>query len=411
MKLLNTLQRVAKRARQSLADKQQRQFIERHATDLIHAPVGEDRYKAALYFADEMVNAYQIRQWYEPMKQLSDFMPIAVITRRPDTALALRDECPLPVYYAPTVEDLERLVDSQDLRLMLYVNQNIQNFQMLRFNEPKHVFICHGESEKSYMWSNQLKAYDFVFSAGQAARDRLTSQLHNFDVHERTRLIGRPQIDVSYVAPFSPNPALPTVLYAPTWEGDRPSMQYGSVVSHGEQLVDALISDCGFNLIFRPHPRSGKNSAAYGKAVERIRRKLAEANATSSAQLFFDDTTDWGWQWSTSDFCVTDISAVAYDFLATGKPMFVTRPASSEATVQDSPALARVPSLSADASENAPSLIRSALTESNMDLREVVEYYFGDVTAGASMRRFITESLKLVVGDVQAEQLPLKKAA
>ncbi|MNW68418.1 hypothetical protein D3C74_471850 [compost metagenome] len=91
--------------------------------------------------------------------------------------------------------------------------------------------------------------------------------------------------------------------------------------------------------------------------------------------------------------------------------MYVTRPASSEATVQNSPALARVPSLSADASENAPTLIRSALTENNMDLHEVVEYYFGDVAAGASMRRFITESLKLVVGDVQAEQLPLKKAA
>jgi len=411
MKVFNTLNRAANYAGQRLAARQQRQFITRHATELFHTPVGDARYKVALYFADEMVNAYQIRQWYEPMKRLAEFLPVVVITRRPDSALALREECPLPVHYAPTIEDVERLVDSQDLRLVFYVNQNIRNFQMMRFNEPNHVFISHGESEKSYMWSNQLKAYDYVFSAGQAARDRLELHLRNYDAQERTRLIGRPQIDVSYLAPYSLNPSLPTVLYAPTWEGDRPSMNYGSVVSHGEQLVDALIKDGGFNLIFRPHPRSGMNSAAYGQLVEKIRHKLAAANATSSARLLFDDTAHWGWQWAEADLCITDISAVAYDFLATGKPMFVTKPVSKEATVTDSPALAKVPSLSADASHDAASLIRAALAEENASFREVVDYYFGDVTAGASMHRFITESLKLVVGEVQTQQLPIKKAA
>lgn len=409
--MFNTLTRAANYAGQRLAARQQRQFITRHASELFDSPVGDARYKVALYFADEMVNAYQIRQWYEPMKRLAEFLPVVVITRRPDSALALREECPLPVHYAPTIEDVERLVDSQDLRLIFYVNQNIRNFQMMRFNEPNHVFISHGESEKAYMWSNQLKAYDYVFSAGQAARDRLDLHLRNYDAQERTRLIGRPQIDVSYLAPYSLNQSLPTVLYAPTWEGDRPTMNYGSVVSHGEHLVDALIKDGGFNLIFRPHPRSGMNSAAYGQTVEKIRHKLAAANATSSARLLFDDTAHWGWQWAKSDLCITDISAVAYDFLATGKPMFVTTPVSKEATVTDSPALAKIPSLNAEASHDAASLIRATLAEENASFREVVDYYFGDVTAGASMQRFITESLKLVGGEVQTQQLPLKKAA
>ena len=411
MKVLKTLNNAASYAGQRLAARQQRKFIDRHATELFYMPTGEDRYRVALYFADEMVNAYQIRQWYEPIKQLAQYVPVVVITRRPDSALALREECPLPVHYAPTIEDVERLVDSQDLRLVFYVNQNIRNFQMMRFNEPNHVFISHGESEKAYMWSNQLKAYDYVFSTGQAAQDRLNLHLRNYDAQTRTRLIGRPQIDVSYLAPYSLNTSLPTVLYAPTWEGDRPSMHYGSVLSHGEKLIDALIKDGGFNLIFRPHPRSGMNSGAYGQAVERIRQKLASANATSAARLLFDDTTHWGWQWAVSDLCVTDISAVAYDFMATGKPMFVTTPVSAEATVTDSPALAKVPALSADESEEIAGKIRNALTEDNESFREVVEYYFGDVTAGASMERFITESLKLVVGDVQVERLPHRKAA
>lgn len=411
MKVFQTLNRAANRATQLLTTRRQRHYIDHHATELFHTPNGDDRYKVALYFADEMTNAYQIRQWYEPMKRLAEFLPIVVITRRPDTALALREECPLPVYYAQSIEDVERLVDSQDLRLVYYVNQNISNFQMMRFNEPDHVFICHGESDKAYMWSNQLKAYDYVFTAGQAAQDRLATHLRNFDVQKSTRQIGRPQIDVTYPAPYTLNPDLPTVLYAPTWEGDRPSMKYGSVLSHGERLIDELLQDGGYNVIFRPHPRSGKNTAAYGKAVERIHKKLEAANATSNAQLIFDDSEQWGWQWTVADVCITDISAAAYDFLATGKPMFVTSPLSPEATVEDSPALSKVPTLTAEGASDISGLVRDALAQDNASFRELVEYYFGDVSSGESMHRFLTESLKLVVGEVNTVQLPLRKAA
>lgn len=411
MKVLKTLNNAAAYAGQRLVARQHRKFIQGHATELFHKPSGDGRYKVALYFADPMVNAYQIRQWYEPMKQLAKHVPVVVITRLPESALALREECPLPVHYAPTIEDVEQLVNTQDLRVVFYVNQNIRNFQMMRFNEPEHVFISHGESEKAYMWSNQLKAYDYVFSAGQAARDRLGNHLHNYDAQERTRLIGRPQIDVSYLAPYSINHSLPTVLYAPTWEGDRASMNYGSVLSHGEKLIDALIKDGGFNVIFRAHPRSGMNSDEYGQAVARIREKVDAADATSAARLLFDDTAHWGWQWAQSDICITDISAVAYDFLATGKPMLITTPLSQNATVSDSPALAQITALASEEAAEVPSLIRIALTEENREYREIVEYYFGDVSQGASMKRFIDESLNLVYANQLASEAERKRAA
>ncbi|WP_417366186.1 CDP-glycerol glycerophosphotransferase family protein [Glutamicibacter arilaitensis] len=398
MKVLSTLKNAASYAGQRFTARQQRKFIDRHATELFHMPANEERYQVALYYADEMVNAYQIRQWYEPIKQLAQYVPVVVITRRPDSALALREECPVPVHYAPAIEDVERLVDSQDLRLLFYVNQNIRNFQMMRFNEPNHVFICHGESDKAYMWSNQLKAYDYVFAAGQAARDRLDEHLRNFDVLERTRLVGRPQIDVYYPAPYTINRDKPTVLYAPTWEGDRPSMSYGSIVSHGEQLVDALVDDSGFNIIFRPHPRSGMNSPAYAQALDRIRNKLKTADESGDARYIFDDSAHWGWQWSVADVCVTDISAVAYDYLATGKPMFITEPSSKEAAVEDSLALTKLPAMTVKDATNAPDLIRTQMRTVSKKSRDLVTHYFGDVTPGASMKRFIDESLKLVYG-------------
>ncbi|MGP9607440.1 CDP-glycerol--glycerophosphate glycerophosphotransferase [Arthrobacter sp. MYb229] len=396
MRAIPVLAGAAKFAKMRLDARQQRAYVQRHARHLFHQPTGEQRYRVALYFADAMVNAYQIRQWYEPLKHLAESAPVVVITRNAGTALALSEECPLPVYLAPTIGDIEELVDSQNLNVVFYINQNIRNFQMLRFNEPNHVFICHGESEKAYMWSNQLKAYDYVFSAGQAARDRLALNLRNYDVEQRTRLVGRPQIDAEYLAPYALNSALPTVLYAPTWEGDRPSMNYGSVSSHGVQVIDSLINDGGFNVIFRPHPRSGVNVEQFGADVAKIRERLNSANPKSAGRLLFDDTAHWGWQWHKADACITDISAVAYDFFATGKPIFITTPVSSEAVVADSPALEQLPSLSSVQAAHTADLVREALETNDAERDALIEKYFGDITPGASMTRFLAESLALL---------------
>ncbi len=359
-------------------------------------PSGNGRYRAALYFADAMVNAYQARQWYEPLRQLAQMFPLVIIVRNPETATALIKESPLPVFYAKTIGDIENLLTSQQIDAVFYVNQNIRNFQMMRFNSPAHIFICHGESEKAYMWSNQMKAYDYVFSAGVAAQERLSKNLTRYNVHDRTRLVGRPQIDVDYPAPISVNPALPTVLYAPTWEGDRPSMRYGSVQSHGVALIESLIKDGGFNLIFRPHPRSGINDSSYRAALDSIQSRLTETNADSAGTLFYDESPQWGWQWAMSDICVTDISAVAYDFLATGKPLLITKPLSAEASVDNSPALSRVPSLASQHSANAPEIIRERLAQTDHSYTDLVERYFGDTTKNASMKRFLDASIEII---------------
>lgn len=396
MKVLKSWNRAANFAKRRLATRRSRRIIEQNAGELFHMPVDEARYQAALYFADEMVNAYQIRQWYEPLKTLALEVPTVVIARKPETALALRSECPLPVFYAPAIGDLENLVDSQGLRVIYYVNQNIQNFQMMRFNKPKHVFLCHGESDKSYMWTNQLKAYDYVFSAGQAAVERLSEHLRNFDVQKRTKLVGRPQIDVTYTSPIELDTSRRTVLYAPTWEGDRPTMAYGSVVTHGVKIIESLLADGRCNIIFRPHPRSGATSASYGHAVQKIKTMLEQAAKSTSAVLYYDDSPDWGWQWDAADICITDISAAAYDFLATGKPLFVTKPSAVEAEIANSLALSQIPALSTEHAVHVAEYVHEAIQAGGSDTRRIVNHYFGDVTPGASMARFISASKELL---------------
>ena len=142
---------------------------------------------------------------------------------------------------------------------MLYANQVEQNFRMLRFAEPVHIQIGHGESDKGGSVSNQHKAYDYTFIGGPAGRERLARALYDFDADARIREVGRPQLDHDHPgAPDWTDDGRLRVLYAPTWEGDRASIRYGSLVSHGAAIIAALRADPRVRIIYRPHPRIGR---------------------------------------------------------------------------------------------------------------------------------------------------------
>ncbi|MCQ8779961.1 CDP-glycerol glycerophosphotransferase family protein, partial [Escherichia coli] len=92
----------------------------------------------------------------------------------------------------------------------------------------------------------------------------------DYDLDRRAIEIGRPQADYYVGAlPYTPDERT-VVLYAPTWEGDRPSAHYGSIRTHGEALVRALLASGSHRLSYRPHPRGGVVDPEYGAANARI---------------------------------------------------------------------------------------------------------------------------------------------
>lgn len=348
-------------------------------------------YRVAVYFADGAVNMYQMRQWYKPLAGLAKTWPVVVLSRSATGAQALLADDALPVAFVPTVRDLERFISTQDIRVVLYVNQNTRNFQMFRYGRRWHVFINHGESDKMYMTTNQYKAYDYAMIAGDAARERLSRVLWDYDLDHRAIAIGRPQADhYSGALPYTPDDRT-VVLYAPTWEGDRPSAHYGSIVTHGEALVAALLRTGRHRVIYRPHPRSGVVNAEYGAANRRIIAALAAANAADpAARHVFDDGPDLGWQLSAADVAVVDISAMVYDRLAADKPLLITRPADPAAAIDTHGYLSACEWLTA---ADAPDIV--AQTERVLDdpdavarLEQWVARYFGDTTPGAATARF-----------------------
>ena len=345
----------------------------------------------AVYFADSRVNLYQLRQWYAPLAELSKTWPVTIITRSPSATLPLWDESPVPVVLLRTVQDLENFVNKQPLRIVFYVNQNPKNFQMFRYPRMWHVFINHGESDKVYMTTNQFKAYDYSFIAGDAARARLSDKLWAFDLDARTRSIGRPQADhFAGPLPYTPDDRT-VVLYAPTWEGDRDAAAYGSITSHGVALSQAILASPKHRLIYRPHPRSGVLDRQYAAANKEIISAIAKANAEdSTANHVFDDGPQLGWQLAAADVAITDISAMVYDRLATGRPLLVTRPVSDLSDIDENGYLAHAEWLYADKASDVLARVDAVehSAEAQENLRYWVERHFGDTSQGVATARF-----------------------
>ena len=337
----------------------------------------------AVYFADTKVNLYQIRQWYAPLAELSKRFPVSIIARSPSSVLALWEEAPVPTVYLRRVSELEQFVSEQPLKIVFYVNQNAKNFQMFRYGRMWHVFINHGESDKMYMTTNQFKAYDFSFVAGDAALDRLSYKLWDFDLKRKA-------IPIAGELPYTPDDRT-VVLYAPTWEGDRDAAAYGSIESHGVALAKAVLASDTHRLIYRPHPRSGVVNEDYKRANIDIIAAIAEANESDpSVQHVYDDGKEMGWQLVAADVAITDVSAMVYDRLATGKPLIVTRPVSEHAEIDEGGYLGSCEWLQADQAGDILAIAQRVQfdAEAQERLGYWAERHFGDTTPGSATARF-----------------------
>ena len=243
------------------------------------------------------------------------------------------------------------------------------------------MFLSHGESDKLVTVSNLVKGFDQVFVAGDAAVDRHRRALMFFDTSRLVR-IGRPQ------ALALPAPAATplTVLYAPTWEGTHPTQAYSSVRSHGDAiLASALVTDA--HLIVRPHPRTGRTDAAYGAAL----RALRDLAVRHPGRIEFDEGPRPEAAMARAHVMITDVSAMAVDWLATGRPLIVTVPAEPEASVVASRLLDEAPRLEAAdavaAVARATALVGDSATAATVEALR--RHYLGDGDADAATRAFL----------------------
>ncbi|PWH06485.1 glycosyl transferase [Brachybacterium endophyticum] len=339
-----------------------------------------------LYFPDTLESLYQLRDWFGPLKELHARRGVTIICMDSRVAARLRDMVTMPVITVARDATLDALILRSSTRLILYVNYNPLNTAPLRSRSALHVSLLHGDSDKGVSVSNQIKAYDFSFVAGQAAIDRIERYSTLFDARTRCIPVGRPSLDTDRVTlPARPEGSPPAVLYAPTWEGGQASVAYSSLTTQSEMIVHSLLA-AGLRVIYRPHPLTGVRLPEYGEADARLRELLVEhGQEVSEGHSTQED-------FARADLMICDVSAVATDWLSTRKPLIVTRAASPEGPREAATRLLQMaPRLSAQDAPRAGEVANEQITEDPLadERRALTEYYLGDTTPGASLERFL----------------------
>ncbi|MFI1509022.1 hypothetical protein [Streptomyces sp. NPDC020597] len=241
----------------------------------------EYRPETVLYFSGSDDSAYQVNMWLETMEQMES-RPLVILRER--VILEKMAPTSVPVVCVPGGVHLMNM-DLSMVRVALYCANVGKNIHLLRVPTMKHVFIGHGDSDKAASVNPFSKVYDEVWTAGRAGRDRYAIAdvgIRDEDIVE----VGRPQL--APIRAAAPEGDVPTVLYAPTWEGWDDNPGNTSLLLAGENIVKKLIAaEPPVRVLYKPHPFTGTRSAKAAAAHRRITALIKKAAAERAADPRF----------------------------------------------------------------------------------------------------------------------------
>lgn len=353
------------------------------------------------YYADDPTRSYQLIQWLEVLEVLQAQHPVGIVVRDADVATLLTERTSVSIFLAPTFSELTELYAALDAKVVLYCNNSPLNFQSLVDGRMLHAHINHGESDKQSMASNNAKAYDRVFVAGEAAVQRHLDGLMEFDTSRLVR-IGRPQLDLR-PAPLLAPTTRRTVLYAPTWEGDADYNDYTSVDTIGPEVVGRILDVPDVRVVYKPHP---KVTTSLAPAIQSGHLAILELmNEAAAREPDAGHTTVLTGNilavMPDCDAMVTDVSSVGLDwlYLCTDKPILITdRHQDADRFRDEVPVSHCADVIDESTLDELTTLLATRLDHDEHHLGRLAmrHFYFDDIQIGDSTTRFLDAVTELV---------------
>jgi len=353
-----------------------------------------DGAQVAYFFADSPSRIYQIAQWLPVIEKSPAHLKSVIITRSMATTEELRKLTNVQVIHARTFDLLMSLLELSKFKAIIYVNNSYQNFQTLTYQSAVHIHVNHGESDKISMVSNQAKAYDRVFVAGPAAKDRYLKAVAWIDTNKLIT-VGRPQLDLGQT-PISADPKFKSITYAPTWEGEDEANNYTSMDLYGKKIIDAALKQSNCRTIYKPHPRIVTSKDP--EVVAAHKYILSKLNKAPHQILLEGDVIE---VLLGTDILISDISSVTLDYLylkPSGAIFLSDRRTDLASLETESPVASAATIIDLNSVENLSAQLEKTLQKDELAAKraEVCRYYFGGIAAGESSKTYFSAISKSI---------------
>ncbi len=291
--------------------------------------INADLYKKIRYIlhtGENVTGLSHIDLWLPHFKKSNiDFL---VLVRNFDLYTTLIKKYPEEnIILARRKSDIELIVSRLNfLKVCFYPSNTGNNLHLLNFSELKHIFIGHGDSDKTASAHKYFRVYDENWVAGEAHIDRFRNAGFDFRGLKQVK-VGRPNLketllisQISWQDRFNGNLNL---LYLSTWEGVYEEQNYTSVYfmdSFFEDIKDKNI----FNTIgIKLHPWVGRRDVNLSKINNHLNKILSQSNIKYN---LYDKTVPVEEIIKKSNVFICDISAVVSESLAANAPIFVYIP-------------------------------------------------------------------------------------
>jgi hypothetical protein len=266
------------------------------------------------------------RQWVDVFE--SSGVPYFALFRHQQMFDLARNERPnAAMAFARTASAVGDVVNSQPTLRAAFYSGNPGNIShMMPYHDFAHVFIGHGDSDKSTSASRMFRLYDEIWVAGQAHVDRLEGVI---PADVEIRVVGRPQVASAVGRNASRKSEKKTLVFAylPTWEGPRDDIDYSSV-GIAEEIAREILG-VGGEVKAKFHPSTGARVTDF----RRIETLLAKTSTfVASANELVDRTYSAPMLMESCDYCVTDVSSIISDWVIRDRPIFVFKPIQAKVT-------------------------------------------------------------------------------
>lgn len=283
------------------------------------------RYKFYFHTGENMTSGPNHLNMWLPLL-MSFRIPFLLIIR--DQKLydwVLKNYHSVDVVFAKTAGDISEIVArTEGTPMALYSSSTGNNIHLVRFEEIKHCFIGHGDSEKAASAHKALRMFDEIWVASQAHIDRFYNKSFNSKGLDFVK-VGRPTLIQALrnsVKPWQERGET-KILYLPTWEGINYKNDYSSV-RMAKQLLEITSEKAVTHA--KLHPNTGSRDKSLADAQILIDASFKENSKISvipSSVPLLDIHENY-------NIFVCDISSVVTECLALDAPIFLYYPKNVE---------------------------------------------------------------------------------